>query len=220
MDWQELINKRHTTFAWEDTVPERETIQAVLEELYMHVPSKNLQFPWSIYVYRNNDFEIQKEIMTICHRNRERDINIDKGNPQVLAPWIIAFTNRWVKDLERRYEKTSDRPDYAQRDSEQIEIGIVALFLALAFANRGIQSGFCQNILNNQTRAKEIFKVAPDHEVRFIMGVGYGKSSDTLHTYIDPRTGNDKFIPFIPDNVERPYPRPAFESIFNFVGEN
>ena len=65
MDWQELINKRHTTFAWEDTVPERETIQAVLEELYMHVPSKNLQFPWSIYVYRNNNFEIQKEIMEL-----------------------------------------------------------------------------------------------------------------------------------------------------------
>ena len=219
MEWIDLIHLRHTTFAWENTIPDRDIIEEVLQETYLHVPSKNLQFPWMGYVYRNEDPEIRKEIMTICHRNADMDIIEDRGNPQVLAPWLIAFTNRWVKDLERRYELSSDRPDPLQRDSEQLEIGITSLFLALSFANRGIQTGFCQNIINDRKRAGEIFGIENYQEIRFIMGVGCGKSSDIAHMYLDPRCNKEKRIPLIPDRVTRPYPRPEFNKIFKFAGD-
>ena len=46
MDWLELIKLRHTTFAWrEDKIPPKDLIIESLEEVYEHIPSKNLQFP-------------------------------------------------------------------------------------------------------------------------------------------------------------------------------
>lgn len=216
MDWTTLINQRHTTFAWTEQVPDISIIEEVFVEAYNHIPSKNLMFPYAVYAYRNDDPKIRKEIMTICHRNRDMAIDRDRGNPQVLAPWLIGFSNRWVKDLERRYEKSSERTDPDQRDTEQLEIGMISLFFSYAFASRGLQTGFCQNIINDRNRAAEIFNIDEGQEFRFIMGVGYGKDTSTRHTYVDPRTDKERRIPFFPDNVETYYPRPDFEKVFKF----
>ena len=218
MEWNDLIQARHTTFAWDETrVPDRSIIEEVFQEAYQHIPSKNLMFPYVALAYRNDDPELRKEIMTICHRNRELDIEKDPGNPQVLAPWIIVFTDRWVADLERRYEKNSVRNPKSQRDSEMLEIGILSMFFAFAFANRGVQTGYCQNIINNRERAKEIFKVPGDAQVRFIMGVGYGKSNNERHEYHDPRIDAERLIPYSPYYVDLVYPRPDIDNIFKFV---
>jgi nitroreductase len=217
MEWEKLIQERHTTFAWRDEVPSREIIEEVLQELYNHIPSKNLMFPWSVYVLRNNNPKITKELMTICHRNLCMSPLTDLGNPQVMAPWLIGFANRWVQDLEVRYDARSTRTDDAQRDTEQMEIGMASLFLSYAFANRGIQTGFCQNINNLRDRAGEIFSIDEGQEFRFIMGVGYGKDRSIRHQYLDPRTNKYKPIPIAPDSVTEGYPRPDFDKIFTFV---
>ena len=69
-------------------------------------------FPYQVRLMRNDDPEIRKEIMTICHRNQEMDKEVDHGNPQVLAPWLLGFNSRWTSDLETRYEKTSKRGEF------------------------------------------------------------------------------------------------------------
>lgn len=232
MDWQELIEKRHTTFAWDvDNIPSKDIIVDALQEVYTHIPSKNLQFPYQVRLLRNDDPEIRKEIMTICHRNKEKNTQDDWGNPQVLAPWLLGFNSRWCCDLEVRYETTSKRGSFdglgkrekrtndfdgGQTQTENIEIGIFSAYIMLALANRGIQTGMCQNICNNYDRAEEIFKIAEDEramDFRFIMGVGYGKDRTVHHEYLDPRIGKLKKIPFPPVRVEEAYPRPLFEDI-------
>lgn len=237
MNWLDVINSRHTTFAWdEDRVPEKELIEDVLKEVYEHIPSKNLQFPYQVRVLRNDDPEIRKEIMGICHRNKELSAENDPGNPQILAPWLIGLNSRFVADLEKRYEKSSVRGKLGgfgkgrtrevsktsanQVQTENIEIGIVSAYIMLAMANRGIQSGMCQNICNDYERAAEIFKINEDEralDFRFIMGVGYGKDTDTLHDYYDPRIGKRKSIPFRPKEVLKWYPRPEFSDIIKWV---
>ena len=231
MQWNDIIQSRHTTFAWDDfNVPSEELIMDVLKEVYENVPSKNLQFPYQVRLLRNNDPIIRKEIMTICHRNDDRPMETDHGNPQVLAPWLLGFNARWCADNERRYEKNSIRgkldglghgknrtnDNGGQTQSENLEIGIFATYVTLAMANRGIQTGFCQNICKNYERASEIFKLSEDEKAldfRFIMGIGYGKNTDTRHNYFDPRVDKLKPIPFAPSDVEKFYPRPAFEDI-------
>ena len=233
MEWNDIIEQRHTTFAWSDEVPPKERVVEALQEVYNHIPSKNLMFPYQVRLLRNDDPEIRKEIMSICHRNFEMDVESDRGNPQVLAPWLLGFNARWNCDLETRYEKTTIRGKYNglgkgekrtndsrngdQAQTENIEIGIFSAYIMLALAKRGIQSGMCQNICNNYERAEEIFKIAEDEramDFRFIMGVGYGKDRSLQHKYTDPRTGNEeKPIPFAPVNVEMVYPRPKFEDI-------
>ena len=106
MKWQELIELRHTTFAWrEDQIPPKDLIIESLEEVYEHIPSKNLQFPYQVRLWRNDDEERRKTLMTICHRNGAKDIHDDPGNPQVLAPWLLLFNARWVADREARFDK-------------------------------------------------------------------------------------------------------------------
>ena len=237
MDWYRLIESRHTTFAWQDTVPTKDLILEALQEVYQHIPSKNLQFPYQVRLMRNNDPDIRKEIMTICHRNQEMDKETDYGNPQVLAPWLLGFNSRWCADLETRYEKTSVRgklnglgkgekrtnnPTGTQTQTENIEIGIFSAYIMLALANRGIQTGMCQNICNNYSRAEEIFKLSEDEralDFRFIMGIGYGKDVDTRHEYLDPRNNKQKPIPFPPTNVELAYPRPSIDDVIKVIKE-
>ena len=183
MDWSQLIEERHTTFAWTDTVPDKNLILDALHEVHQHIPSKNLMFPYQVRLMRNDDPEIRKEIMTICHRNQEMDKEVDHGNPQVLAPWLLGFNSRWTSDLETRYEKTSKRgefnglgigqkrtndPNGRQAQTENIEIGIFSAYIMLALANRGLSTGMCQNICNNYTRAEEIFKLAATQMNKYI----------------------------------------------------
>ncbi len=235
MDWISLITARHTTFAWDDTVPEESVILSTLQEVYQHIPSKNLQFPYQVHLLRNDDPAIRKEIMTICQRNGHLSVEEDPGNPQVLAPWLLGFSARWVGDLEVRYEAESNRGKLdgfgkgkrrtndiygGQTRTENIEIGIFSAYIMLALANRGIQTGMCQNIDHNFDRASEIFKIDNDPrslDFRFIMGIGYGKDHRSRHNYFDPRIDRLKPIPFSPVNVEKVYPRPAFEDIVKRV---
>ena len=232
MEWIDLIEKRHTTFAWdESSIPEKHLILDALQEVYQHIPSKNLQFPYQVRLLRNDDLAIRKEIMTICQRNGHETIENDLGNPQVLAPWLLGFNARWVSDLEVRYEFEAKRGQYDglgkglgrtndvagdQTQTENIEIGIFSAYIMLALANRGIQTGMCQNICNNYKRANEIFRLDEDDralDFRFIMGVGYGKDTNKRYRYFDPRTDNYKTIPFAPSRVEVVYPRPTFNDV-------
>ena len=112
-------------------------------------------------------------------------------------------------------QRTND-PHGDQTQSENLEIGIFVAYIMLALANRGIQSGMCQNICNNYQRATEIFKLAEDNralDFRFIMGIGYGKDTGVRHDYFDPRVGKTKPIPFAPDDVLDHYPRPLYTDI-------
>ena len=228
----DVFEKRHTTFAWdEERIPERELVVEALREVHAHIPSKNLQFPYQVRLMRNDDPAIRKQIMHICRRRPDLAEEDDRGNPQVLAPWLIGFNARFVSDLEVRYEKTSKRGVYdgegkgnvrtnddngSQTQTENIEIGIFSAYIMLALANRGIQTGMCANICMNYEEATEIFRLAENDKAldfRFIMGIGYGKDIETQHEYLDPRTGKNQIIPFAPANLENVYPRPAFDDI-------
>lgn len=248
MDWNTVIENRHTTFAWdEERIPSEELLMDVLKEVYENIPSKNLMFSWQARLMRNDNPEVRKRIMTICQRNSDHSMEEDRGNPQVLAPWLIGFNARWISDLEKRWEIESPRAElnghgignvrdgqiadklaqskvdllsYRQTQNENIEIGIALAYMMLAMANRGIQTGMCQNICNDFPYAKKLFQLDDDErsmEFRFIMGVGYGKDVDTQHEYIDPRIDKIKKIPFAPSIVEQVYPRPPMEEIIKVI---
>ena len=233
MEWQELIELRHTTFAWrEDQIPAKELIIDALEEVYNHVPSKNLQFPYQVRLWRNDDEERRKAFMGICHRNSSLDIHKDPGNPQVLAPWLLLFNARYVADREARFDKESprtklnglgkgkkrtDSADSAQQARlENMEIGIFTAYVTLSLASRGIQSGLCQNICCDFDYAEKLFPIDHDEralDLRFVIGVGYGKDRKKRHEYLDPRIGKMKHIPYITHYTADVYNKPKFEEI-------
>jgi len=236
VEWLNLIEARHTTFAWdEELVPTKDTIEEAIKEVLTNIPSKNQQFPYQVRMLRNNNPEIRKEIFTICHRNADLQAEDDPGNPQVLAPWLLGFNARWCADTEVRYEKNSERgkvdgfgkgnlrtndPSGHQAQTENIEIGLFSAYIMLALANRGIQSGMCQNVCNNYAMMTQIFKLAEDEKAldfRFIMGIGYGKDPNIRHDYLDPRVNKIKPIPFEPTKVDLAYPKPEYKEIVKWI---
>ena len=232
MEWTNLIEKRHTTFAWEEVIPKKELILEALREVYMHVPSKNLKYPYQVRLYRNNDVDKRKKIMEICHRNGSLNVDKDPGNPQVLAPWLLIFNSRYCADIEGIFDKTSTRINIdglgvnkkrtdnpiarRQQQTENIEIGIFSAYIMLALANKGIQTGMCQNICQDYEAAEKIFPINHDEkaiDLRFLIGVGYGKDRTLRHNSLDPRTNTIKKIPYITHDTDKVYSRPKFENI-------
>ena len=215
MEWKTLIENRYTNFAWQDREIPQDLIDDVLLEVYNHVPTKNLKFPYVVTVYKNNNAELRKEIATICHRNLDKPIETDPGNPQVLAPTLFAFSRRDHKDLETLHQKTYARTEKGLELYGHVEIGVIATFLMLALTNRGIQTGFCQNIGQDAIRASEIF--GTKHPVKLLVAAGYGINPKIYHNYLDPRNNKKRQIPFPPKILNEIYQRPSFNKIFKFV---
>jgi len=212
MEWQDLIKARENTFAWDyDKEVNVDDIKQAMVDAYNYAPTKNLKYPYQAILLKNDNSEVRKEIMTICHRNKDLDIEDDPGNPQVLAPYLIGFTQRDVRDLEVLYQKTYTRPSRDVERYDHLEIGILATYLMLGLKSRGIDTGLCQNCSNNEKRTAELFGVY--EPVVFLLGVGHSKGPGR-HIYFDPRANKERPIPYAPSDKTVVYPKPSFEKIF------
>jgi len=239
MNWQELIEQRYTTFAWrEDEIPSKDLIVESLDEVYDHIPSKNLQFPYQVRLWRNDNEQRRKSLMSVCHRNESLDVDQDRGNPQVLAPWLLLLNSRWVADRANRSNKldarakldgfgkgqkrTDSKIARVQENIENIEIGIFTAFITLSLANRGIQSGICQCC--DFRLIEELFPIDHDEralDCKLVIGVGYGKDRKLHHEYFDPRVNRMKKIPYPTYYTADILDKPKFNEIIiidNFNG--
>ena len=156
MDWIDILQKKKQTFLWSDKIPEREIIDTILDEVHTHCPSKQNNVPYNIEVLDWADKERRHKIFedTWCD---EDDIT-DRRNPQVLAPYLFVFTARGIN-------LSPDENSYAQ-----LEIGLVAMFIALSATNYGLNYGFCA--CNN-------------NEIVLTLGVGYPNPD-----YVSPAKGH------------------------------
>lgn len=212
MDWIDLIKARENTFAWDyDKIVDPELVNETMKDAYNFAPTKNLKYPYRAILMKNDNFEIRKEIMSICYRNKDLSVEKDPGNPQVLAPYLIGFTQRNIEYLEILYQKSYNRPPDHVEKYNYLEIGILAAYLMLGLKYRGLDTGLCQNCSNNGERIAELFGVY--EPIVFLLGVGYSKGPGR-HSYIDPRTNTEKKIPYDPANKTLVYPKPSFETIF------
>lgn len=211
MDFKEVIQSRTNTYTWDYTKKvDIQIIKDVLYDNYMQAPTKNLKYPFTITCIKNDDPDRRKEIMTICHRNDEMPIETDYGNPQVLAPYLIGFSQRDVTKAEVQYQFYNRTPASVER-YDHLEFGVQAAYIMLGLQNRGLDTGITQNCSHNPERCAELF--GADQPIRLILGVGY--ASNELE-YLDPRTGSMKQVPYDRKNIDKVYNRPKFETVYKF----
>ena len=209
MDFNKVISNRTNTFTWDYTKEvDVQLIKDAMYDNYMKAPTKNLKYPFVIKVIKNNDLDRRDGIMSICHRNGDMGVETDRGNPQVLAPYLIGFCQRDVVDAEVLYQHYNRTPEGVIR-YDHVEFGIQATYLMLGLQSRGLNTGITQNCCHNPDRVAELFGV--DKPVRLILGVGY--ASNELE-YLDPRTNNIKSVPYDRKNIDITYPRPAFNEVY------
>lgn len=214
MEFKDVIEGRTNTFTWDYTKKvDVQLIKDAMYDAYMQAPTKNLKYPFTIKCIKNDDIERRKEIMTICHRNDEMPAETDYGNPQVLAPYLLGFSQRDVTKAEVQYQFYNRTPENVNR-YDHLEFGIQAAFLMLGLKNRGLDTGITQNCNHDSERCAELFKV--DRPIRLIIGVGY--ASDALE-YLDPRTDTIKSVPYDRKNIDKIYNRPKFEEVYKIEEE-
>lgn len=206
MEYLDVLKGRSTTFSWKAEQVPVEIIREVCEEVYNYAPSKNRKIPYVVDIVDNTDPEQRKQIHTMCHRNTDRNMIIDTGNPQVLAPTLLAFSTRDVVYEETKFQRIELRPDIGIANTDNIEIGIAALAFINGFTARGIDTGLCQCIRDAEGMAKLI---GADRRTNLFIGIGY---RETYPMYEDPRTDKMRHIPY--SYGKNPYPRPEFEEVY------
>lgn len=105
----------------------------------------------------------------------------DIRNPQVLAPWLLAFSVRNLDDDSIGLNTEMKDPVKARHITEN-EIGLASMFAVLSAIPKGLDTGFCACIRNGSEIAERLGH-RKDEPVILYLGIGYG--SDDL-TYYNP----------------------------------
>lgn len=70
MEWGEILNRRSTTFVWDDRVPPKELIDEILDEVHAHCPSKQRKVPYHIDVIDNYDPNVRPNAFFVLLSNK------------------------------------------------------------------------------------------------------------------------------------------------------
>lgn len=196
--WNEMLENRSTTFAWADKEVTKETIQSMIDDLHKHAPSKQSTMPYTIKILDWSDPEARHAIFENTHRDSERTVATDFGNPQTLAPWLLAFTPRPpVEDEEYTQYEGAHAQGFFHRMAN-LEIGIASSFMVWSAASRGLSTGYCgcmNEIEGSKRKIAAILNpgVEDPTEPTVLLGIGYSDNEAT--TYLDPRTNKQKIFP-------------------------
>ena len=217
--WVDIISNRWTTFSWAPDLVPAEVMEEVAREVHKYCPSKNRKMPYVIDIVRGpTDEETRKQLHLNSHRNTDESVKADRGNPQVLAPTLIVFSKRDVHDLETQYQTKEHRQKLGVANTDNIEIGMVALSFIHALTARGWNTALCQCV-RSRSRTAEL--LGTHGKTDLVIGVGKETRIDSVTgeetnypRYLDPRNGQHRTIPY--PYGYRPYDHmaPKFEEVY------
>jgi hypothetical protein len=202
MDFNSIIKTRKTNFSWSDQEVSKQLITDIITNVISCVPSKQNKFPYTIDVFDWSDPELRNNIFFHTHRDVNESVNTDPGNPQTLAPILLAFTHRIMSDTDIGSQVELNEEGYKSKIGD-LEIGIVSTMLMLAFEDAGLSTGFCQCINEKDVLGKKLNR----NKVVLMIGVGYPGDAAT---YLDPRINAQKKIPAYSNT------KPSIENIVTY----
>ena len=188
MDWQDIIETRKTTFTYSDKPVDRIIVEKILQDMHDYMPSKQNKMPFEISVLDWSNPELRYWIFENCHRNENDTVENDLGNPQVLAPWLFAFSVRNLSDEEIE-NNTECRSDAYMSKQGNIEIGIASSFIVYHAQSNGLSTGYCGCIRDPEEMGK---RLGHQNRINVLLGLGY---YDNRENFFDPRTKSIKGLP-------------------------
>jgi hypothetical protein len=112
----------------------------------------------------------------------------DLRNPQVLAPWLLAFSMRILDDVGLNIEMKDHNK---ARNVSENEIGIASMFAVLSATAMGLDTGFCACIRNGKEIGKRLGH-RPGEDTLLYIGIGYGSFD---RKYFNPIIHSELDIP-------------------------
>jgi|TARA_B110000902_G_scaffold174028_1_gene197613 hypothetical protein len=180
MDFNSVLQNRINTYNWTDQIPAQVLIDNIIQGIHDFVPSKQRKVRYNIRVIPAHKMpELRQKIYQGTEADPARPNS--RYNPQVLAPYVIAFDVR-----PEGIDKVSDN---YYRYEAGVEIGLAAMYVSLAAPNLGLDVGFCACIQNKKDMEAEI-GIVP----QLYLGIGYKLDSGTYYCPV-----YNKMLP-IPDS--------------------
>lgn len=191
MDWQNIIRTRKTTFTFADNPVDKTIVDEILQEMHTFMPSKQNKMPFEISVLDWSNADLRHWIFQDCHRNEKHTVDEDVGNPQVLAPWLFAFSVRSLSD-EEILDNVECKSDAYMSKQGNIEIGIASSFIIYNAQSRGLATGYCGCI---RTPDEMGSRLGHQNQINVLLGLGYPELKDE---YLDPRINAHRPVPHDP----------------------
>ena len=166
MDFNSVLQNRINTYNWTDQIPDQALIDNIMQGIHDFVPSKQRVVRYNMRVIPAHKMPNLRQKI---YQGTKADLNNphSRYNPQVLAPYVIAFAPRvtLAMSLPKNYLKYE----------AGVEIGLAAMFVSLAAPAVGLSVGFCACIQNEEDMINDI-GISPT----LYLGIGY-KSDDVKY---------------------------------------
>tara|TARA_Y100000114_G_scaffold14870_1_gene12097 strand:+ start:140 stop:769 length:630 start_codon:yes stop_codon:yes gene_type:complete len=178
---EELYRKRFHTKYFNEEIPDRDLIESMISKTYDLVPSKQLIVPYKVEVLGP---ERKKDIVRI----REFCMNYtglsDKGTVQMLAPYLLLFTTRHIKEEEisegMKERLSKNRGSYHSityphhiTPTHHVEVGMFASILTGLCMENGVSTAYSTCMPGQKHEAwNEIYDIVKG-KMLFIMSLGY-----------------------------------------------
>ena len=188
MEWQDIIRTRKTTFTFADKLVDKTIVDEILQELHDFMPSKQNKMPFEISVLDWSNADLRHWIFQDCHRDDLATVEEDTGNPQILAPWLFAFSVRSLSD-EEILDNSECKSDAYMSKQGNIEIGIASSFIVYNAQSRGLATGYCGCIRTPDEMGQ---RLGHQNRINVLLGLGYPETKDQ---YFDPRINANRPIP-------------------------
>ncbi len=122
MEWHDVLKKKKQVVFFDQTrVPDKRMIEMLIKEMHTYTPSKQNDIPY--FVIANGPE--QQDRINFLYKNAYCDHREDKGNSQVLAPYVIEFH------------------PVSTMSTAEIEIGMAAMMLGYCAVNAGLDIAYC-----------------------------------------------------------------------------
>jgi nitroreductase len=164
MDFKDALYNRRNISSWLDTTPPKEKIDEIIKILHDCSPSKQSKIRYDIDIIDNSNFDKRLQIYKACKADTHESNPTGRYNPQVLAPWLISFSE------QRRNQSKPSKPDI------YLDIGIATATISYTASALGLDTGLCRCI-TYEDLAKDVLGYRP---IQFI-GIGYKSSSQTYY---------------------------------------
>lgn len=158
MEWNQILRNKKQCATWKDETIDKTIIDSILVEVHEHCNSKQNRVPIQITAL---DWSHPDKRNFIFNYTQDLDHPSKHQNTQVLAPWILVFSIRRIKELENN----------VLMENGNLEIGLAAQMAVLSAVNKGLDIGFCKCLQSEKRKQWENYLgiLSPD----LIIGLGH-----------------------------------------------
>jgi len=191
------LKERHQVLAYKDVPVDKVIVNDLVMRAIKRMPSKQRRRRVNITLI---DTSIGKRKEIIYRTSLPQ--NSDGHNPQILAPWVLAFGER---------EKAWDKEDVNHTWFLQevgVEIGLISGYISLLAPEIGLGTGFCGCIHDNYNMGKAL-----GYNPMLFLGIGI-EDPDATHFYCY----KDKKMTPLPYKVlEDRHNEPAIDTFYRLM---